>query len=249
VDSHLRVSNLWGILLSLLGLCLGACSVIPDRSLIERTQQTVLDKPTFGLETSDLYYPDWFLGRWQVVATLESFEAPQGQYGDRASMERAIKDQGRSVRYPVRFYRNEQGKVIADRAFNAKSITEAYLGPKTVREVVFDPQRPDRQTVLLLSGSRGELYITQRRSESPEPSQFNTLEFYRQVLGTLTGVPKTKDIEAVTLYRRGPDPKKFQALQQTAVFLVPTDPAYFQSQNKAVTLYRYRLNFQQEPLP
>lgn len=216
---------------------------------MERTKQTVLDKPTFGLETADLYYPDWFLGRWQVVATLESFEAPQGQYGDRDSIERAIQEQGRSVHYQVRFYRNEQGKVIADRAFNAKSITEAYLGPKTVREVVFDPQRPDRQTVLLLSGSRAELYITQRRSQSPEPSQFNTLEFYRQVLGTLTGVPKTQDIEAVTLYRRGPDPKKFQALQQTAVFLVPTDPAYFQSQNKAVTLYRYHLDFQQVPLP
>jgi hypothetical protein len=239
MDSHLRIS-LWGMLLILLG----ACSVMVNGSLTERVQQTVLDKPAFGLETADLYYPDWFLGRWQVVATLESFEAPQGQYGDQASMERAIKEQGRPVRYEVRFYKNEQGKVIADRAFNAKSITEAYLGPKTVREVLFDPQHPDRQKVLLTSGSRGELYITQRHSESSTPQQFDTLEFYRQVLGTLTGVPKTKDIEATTLYRRGTDPKKFQAIQQTAVFLVPTDPAYFQSQNKAVTLYTYRLDFQ-----
>jgi hypothetical protein len=217
-------------------ILLGACTATADRSLSERIKQTILDKPAFGLETADLYYPDWFLGRWQVVATLESFEAPQGQYGDQASMERAIKEQGRPVRYEVRFYKN--------RAFNAKSITEAYLGPKTVREVLFDPQHPDRQKVLLVSGSRGELYITQRHSESSTPQQFDTLEFYRQVLGTMTGVPKTKDIEATTLYRRNTDPKKFQAIQQTAIFLVPTDPAYFQSQNKAVSLYIYRLDFQ-----
>jgi hypothetical protein len=232
----------WGMLLILLG----ACTVIPDRSLLERVKQTVLDKPTFGLETADLYYPDWFLGRWQVVATLESFEAPQGQYADPATTERAIKEQGRPVRYEVRFYKNEQGKVIADRAFNAKSITEAYLGAKTVRAVLFDSQHPDRQTVLLTGGSRGQLFISQRRSESADPQQFDTLEFYRQVLGTLTGVPKTKDIEAVTLYRQSSDPKKIQAMQRTSIFLVPTDPAYFQSQNKAITLYTYRLDLQRQ---
>lgn len=219
-----------------------------ERSLMERVKKTVLDKPTFGLETADLYYPDWFLGRWQVVATLESFEAPQGQYTDPTTMERAIKEQGRPVRYEVRFYKNEQGKVIADRAFNAKSITEAYLGAKTVRAVLFDPQHPDRQTVLLSGGSRGQLFISQRRSESSAPQQFDTLEFYRQVLGTLTGVPKTKDIEAITLYRRSTNPKKFQAIQRTSIFLVPTDPAYFQSQNKAVTLYTYRLDVQRQDL-
>lgn len=241
MDRNLRISQ-WGMLLILLG----ACTVIPGNSLRERVQQTLLDKPTFGLETADLYYPDWFLGRWQVVATLESFEAPQGQYTDQASIERSIKEQGRSVRYEVRFYKNEQGKIIADRAFNAKSITEAYLGSKTVRAVLFDPQHPDRQTVLLTGGSRGQLFISQRRSESSNPQQFDTLEFYRQVLGTLTGVPKTKDIEAITLYRRGSDPKKFEAIQRTSIFLVPTDPAYFQSQSKAVTLYTYRLDLKRQ---
>ena len=74
------------------------------------------------------------------------------------------------------------------------------------------------------------------------PERFDTLELYRQVLIAGVALPSTRDIEVTTLYQRTKG-HQIQADQLTAVFLVPTDEAYFQSQGRAITVYRYQLVF------
>ena len=35
-------------------------------------------RPLYGLESADVVYPDWFLGRWMATSTLDSVIAPAG---------------------------------------------------------------------------------------------------------------------------------------------------------------------------
>jgi hypothetical protein len=229
--------RLWWIV----GLLVGCGTTM---TLTERVAQfpNLGAQPSFSLETPDLYYPNWFEGRWRVTAVLEAVEAPQGvEFTNPTAFAQAQRHQGQSIPYTVRFYPNDQGQIIADRAFNTTAITQAYLGRDAVVEVQIDPSHPDHQTVLLSRDRRGELYITRRHSEQPNPAAFATLEFYRQVLASPRSVPLTKDIETTTLYRR--QANKIEAIQMTAVYLVATDEKYFQSSGQAVTVYRYKLNF------
>ncbi len=221
-----------------LGLILGGCTAQPDLNNRLAQYPKITAQPGYNLETADVYYPQWFVGKWQVTATLEAVEAPLGtEFTNPAAFARSQREIGKPVVYTLRFYQNDQEQVIADRTFNTVSITQAYLGKGIIREVI--APNTNRQTILMTGNRRGELFITRRHSEHPTPEQFGALEFYRQVLTTLAQVPVTRDIEATTLYQKeGP---RITATQMTAVFLVPTDQRYFQSKGQAVTAYRYRL--------
>ncbi|WP_218082639.1 DUF6816 family protein [Anthocerotibacter panamensis] len=232
-----------------LALVLTGCADPPD-SLAKRVARfpNVSAQPTFGLEQADLFYPDWFLGDWQVHAILERVEAPLGvEFTNPASFARTQQQQGQAVSYFVRFFRDEQGRVIADRVFNTIAIAQAYLERGTVVDVQSAPGQPNRQTIFLSGNRRGDLYITRRHSEESSPHGFDTLEFYRQILAGLRQAPITKDIETTTLYRQT-GAQQFTATQMTAVFLVPTDERYFQSNGHPVTVYRYRLDFTRAPV-
>ncbi|WP_287129791.1 DUF6816 family protein [Candidatus Cyanaurora vandensis] len=226
--------------LVLLGLLTG-CTANPD-SLAQRVAQFPdYRQPAYSLTSPDLFYPDWFEGRWRLTSVLEAVEAPLGvEYTNPTNFARSQTERGEPVVYYVRFYRDDQGRVIADRVFNTISAIQASQGAKSVIEVLLAADQPDRQTIRLSGNRRGELYITRRHSERPNPQEFATLEFYRQVLGSLGRIPNTKDVETTTLYQQSTQ-TRITASQLIAVFLVPTDERYFNSNGRAVTAYRYRL--------
>jgi len=200
-----------------------------------------LTTPSYGLEGQDLYYPDWFEGTWQLTSTLTDLTAPLGvEYTNPTSFAKSQRERGQPLTYFVRFYRNDQGRMIADRVFNTIAAIQASQGQGSVLEVILDVNQPDRQLIRLSGNRRGELYITRRHSEHPTPTRFNSLEFYRQVLGSLNRIPVTKDVETTTLYRQI-NGDTLEATQLIAVFLVPTDERYFASTGRAVTIYRYAL--------
>ena len=167
----------------------------------------------------ELVYPDWFFGTWQVSTTLVDLAAPLGDgvINRRAfAASRALK--GKPVRFRARFVRNRFGEVVADLAFNARSISEAYLG-KAVIDVVVRPEDVNRQVLKLRGGREGELVTLRRRTEGSGADRFDAAEFYQQ---TFTGerVPTLRAIETTTLYTRRPT-GTFTADQMTAVFLDP----------------------------
>ncbi len=219
-----------------------ACG-LPTTSLKQRLKDfpQISSAPGFSLETADILYPEWFMGTWRVASTSQAVEAPLGvEFINAASFARAQRERGKTLIYYARFVRNDQGEVVADRAFNTIAITEALLGKKSVLNVT--AANPNHLTIDMIGNRRGELDITRRHSEIPCSNCFASSEFYRQVLVSLGDIPTTKDIEATNLYQRQ-DAQHVTGDQMTAVFLTPTDELFFQAGGKAVTVYRYRLQF------
>lgn len=222
-------------------LWLVGCGLSPGTLESRLTDTASLTIPSYGLKDPDLYYPDWFEGTWALTSILTDLTAPLGvEYTNPTSFAKSQRERGQPVTYFVRFYRNDQGRVIADRVFNTISAIQASQGKGSVLEVILDVNQPDRQLIRLAGNRRGELYITRRHSEHPLPTVFHSLEFYRQVLGSLNRIPVTKDVETTTLYRQV-NKETIEAAQLIAVFLVPTDERYFASTGRAVTIYRYTL--------
>ncbi len=190
-----------------------------------------------------LVYPEWFLGTWQVRTTLTDLAAPLGEkIINRQAFAASRSLKGKPVSFRARFIRNSRQEVVADLAFNNRSISEAYFGKENIVRVEAGPEEPNRQVLTLKGNRRGELITLRRRTEQPGTNQFDVAEFYQQ---TFIGsrVPNLRGIETTTLYRRTRD-DRIGADQVTAVFLDPRDPAYFDARNRPVTLYRYRLDFE-----
>ena len=83
---------------------------------------------------ADLYYPPTFEGLWDCRSELVKVETPLGlemlddtkkQQVDRARRE----DLGKGLIYQISFTKNEQGLIIADRAFNTASLLSLYMLP------------------------------------------------------------------------------------------------------------------------
>ncbi|BAC91773.1 glr3832 [Gloeobacter violaceus PCC 7421] len=189
----------------------------------------------------ELVYPDWFAGTWRVRTTLADLAAPQGETViNRQAFAASQTLKGKPVDFQARFVRNRRQQVVADLAFNNRSIAEAYFGRANVLGVEVRPDEPNRQVIALKGDRRGELVTLRRHSEKPAANRFEVAEFYQQ---TFTGsrVPNLRAIETVTLYTR--QGAGITAEQITAVYLDPRDPAYFDAKGRAVTVYRYRLEF------
>lgn len=126
--------------------------------------------------SSDLTYPSWFEGTWQVRSD--------------------------GVTYPVRFTRTGAGEVVGDRAFNAKAIGAALLGD-TLQAVANDPANPNRQIATFKTPSGPafnlESTVVGRRQEPPSPTSFEADELALQVLHG-PGDPRVSRVETLSRY-------------------------------------------------
>ena len=127
--------------------------------------------------TSDLTYPSWFEGSWQVRSD--------------------------GLVYMVRFARTKAGAVVGDRAFNAEAIGAALLG-SALQAVANDPANPNRQvaTFKLPSGPAFSLESTVvgRHQELPSPTSFEADELALQVLHG-PGDPRVSRVETLSRYQ------------------------------------------------
>ena len=126
--------------------------------------------------TSDLTYPSWFEGSWQVRSD--------------------------GLTYTVRFTRTGAGEVVGDRAFNAQAIGAALLGD-TLQAVANDPANPNRQIATFKAPSGPafslESTVIGRRQEPPSPTRFEADELALQVLHG-PGDPRVSRVETLSHY-------------------------------------------------
>jgi hypothetical protein len=129
-----------------------------------------------------------------------------------------------------------QLKIIADRAYNAKSMNTAYKQLSQIENVVWDYQKdPTRLTLQFstlgedmqpLGERRGEVYFNARKSESARDDEMNQVfcssERIRSVL-LVPGDVVVSDTETITEYRviNGSNGDHVKATSRIAVYLTP----------------------------
>ena len=129
---------------------------------------------------SDLTFPDEFLGTWLCYSTLTQVATPQGEalVQDMAVVRRAQKDVGEQIVYPMRFIRNNQDKVVMDRAWNVARMAEATAKAYNVIESVeWDVDDPNVLTASLGNDGRSVFFrVNQRSEEFPAQDRIETSE-------------------------------------------------------------------------
>lgn len=251
----------WGICLALLLCCWslpGLASPLTERLAAFPEWQ---GKPVLKPASGDLVYPDWFLGDWQVTSTLVDLAAPLAPklvtpgYADNEN----LVDQ--PVTFAVRFVEertplkakvlanaspwellSRKPSVIADLAFNGRSLAAAYLGEGAVQTVKVDPRFPNRQTTVLDQGRQLVSTISDRTTEfDAKNDTWVASELFQQEFRSSSQI-YLNQVENTTSYRYiNTSPAQIDADQVTAIYLSPQDPNYFQALNQPVALYRYHL--------
>ncbi|NJR45266.1 MAG: hypothetical protein HC775_05410 [Hyellaceae cyanobacterium CSU_1_1] len=229
-------------------------------SLSERIEQFPqwTNKPPIKLAKGDLEYPEWMAGTWNVTSTLTEQIAPlapnivtPGFEDNQQYLDRAIAFQ---VRFGTEYYTPHQGLlsafkskqpiVVADRAFNATKIAEAYLGNDNVYKVKIDPDNPNQQITFLKGERKLISKITGRGREIPEDRQFIATEVTQQLFRSPERL-YLNEVETTSSYRLL-DAGNISAEQMTAIYLSPQDPDYFSAGDRPVALYRYHLTMNNE---
>ena len=144
-----------------------------------------LPAPLQPAGTSDLIYPSWFAGSWQVSST--DADEPQS-----------------TLHYPVRFAAPTRGvAVVGDRAFNARAVGRALLG-EALLSVVNDPANPNRQLARLQADRLLESTVVARRSET-EGNQLWSDELALQIVHDGGGNPRVSQVETLSRYQQHSD--------------------------------------------
>jgi hypothetical protein len=150
---------------------------------------------------SDLEYPAWFTGQWQVTVRDPDGVDPE-------------------LRYTVRFREDSRGAVVGDRAFNARAVGRALLG-EALLAVANDPANPNRQIARLSDDRRLESTVVGRSSYSPDGDSFLADELALQILHG-PGDPRVSRVETLCRYRRlGKD--RIEAEQWQASYGSPSE--------------------------
>lgn len=249
---------------------------------IQETQVSPLNQIVLPFSEQEVYYPSFLFGPWNLAATLKSKKYPFGRdvvqsnslvEGSPRNREEQVGD---STSYEVHYFSTlantasnqvtvylglgvPQSKIIADRAFNAISLSKAYKQLAPVQDVEWDYGKdPTKLTLRFGAGAvaddmrplgqrRGEVFITGRSTEegfdsnSGEPT-FCAAERIRAV--TLApGNVIVSDSEVVTEFRKLND-DHVTAVSRIAVYLTPNPNSregvlWQQVQGKAVALFDY----------
>ncbi|MEM9276652.1 MAG: DUF6816 family protein [Cyanobacteria bacterium P01_F01_bin.143] len=230
-------------------------STIQFVSAAEYNLPSWYDKPIVENAQGDLYYPDWMAGTWKVTNILEEQVAPLAPDIVSPGFEDNQKYIGEPIVFPVRFGKeyyvsekkwfffpliNTKNPVVADRAFNGRSIAEAYLGNDSVLRVAVDPKDPNKQITLLKSGVKSVSQVTKRAEEKVGRYRFRATEVTQQLFKSpnkiyLNEVETTSDYHLI-------DPQNIEATQVTAIYLSPQDPDYFLAGDRPIAIYRYHLD-------
>ena len=245
---------------------------------------TSLSQPFYNgpFDSKTIYYPRWMFGEWNVHSKFVGLNIPKGpkfvpegflQAADAPAESGGI---GSEYDYSLRFYSTLpdtfennakfmlglggiEDAIIADKAYNTKNMTDAFLGyPGAVEAVDYDPtDSPMRQTVMLsrlgpdmapLPPRRLELYINGLKSEIGEDGKsFVTSELSRQVMLGIRAAQVT-DYEVVNEYELV-KPGVIKGKQRSLLYLQPQDPLYFQVFGKAVAVYDYEFTMTRVAVP
>lgn len=238
-------------------LFLGAAAALPapppaqadtDAAELEaRLSATRVWWPGPGLYEPQIFYPEWMFGLWEASSNVEAFTLPLGERFAPAEAAAAARlDMDRTVAYPVRYYSTlpdtlennisvnlgflPQSRVIADRAFNTRALTNAVLGFDAVAYSGYDTRSPSTQTIefatvapdmRILPPQRAELFISAQRASPATGNVFYCAECVRQVMVGVRSVD-IRDYEIISKFSRGVSGDVL-VQQRVAVYLSPQE--------------------------
>jgi len=110
-------------------------------------------RPDYGIESSDVLYPKWTLGKWTASSTLRSVLAPAGEglfspgRNGTEALRRAREEVGQPLEYAVRWRPAAGELVVVDREYNTAAIARATMGRDAVQDVQADG--PDHLSLVL----------------------------------------------------------------------------------------------------
>lgn len=201
--------------------------------------ENVLSPPPYGMERSDVFYPAWFQGTWNVASKTTAVEAPCGLalFGTNATYTSAQAEVGTTLRYQSRFVgtANDANDCLADREYNVQSIAKAALGVNSVMDIPV--ATPNKLTAILAPvGSPSllqvDLFTVSRRQEPVDATHFHCSEVVREIVSTVganrqsagAAAPPTvlKEIETTSLYTYDPGKGRVTCRQRSAAFLLPS---------------------------
>jgi hypothetical protein len=230
----------------------------------------------------ELYYPRFLFGSWQVRATLKRKIYPYGKSFVPSSslLEGSPRNRqeqvGSTTTYEAHYYSTlantienqltvqlglgiPKSKIIADRSFNAISLSKAYTQLSPIEQVEWNPSKDPTHLSLTyaaqsvaedmrpLGPRRGEVYITARQSEFPSDSCFAGAEHSRSVL-LLSRNAIVSDTESVTEFHQV-GPNEVRATNRIAVYLTPNPNSregvmWQQVGGKAIALFDYEIEME-----
>lgn len=210
-----------------------------DIGLLEsRVTENVLSPPSYGMESSDIFYPSWFKGSWRVVSKTLDVKAPCGiaLFGGNSTYERARNEIGSTLSYESRFINDGLGNVIADREYNVREIAKAAMGQYSVMDIPL--ATPNKLSCLLApKGSpsmlRVDLIALNRRQETISEWKFDCSEVTREIVAPVnnngaaqaTVTPTAavlKEVETTSLYTYDLKTGEVLCQQRSATFLLPS---------------------------
>ena len=220
-------------------------TTLPAGLLDARVTENVLSPPPYGMEGTDVFYPSWFGGSWNVYSECTSVSAPCGiaLFGGNSTYQAAQRDIGpqAALKYESRFLTlADKSQTIADREFNVRSIAREAMGANSVVDVSL--ATPNKFSCLLLpKGSPTmltvDLIVLNRRQETVDDLQFDCAEVVREIASPVgksassspampSRAPILKEIETTSLYTAVPGPdgvvNKVKCRQRSAAFLLPS---------------------------
>jgi len=225
----------------------GAEETLENGLLESRVLENVLGPPPYGMEGTDIFYPSYFNGVWNVDSKTTEIQAPCGivLFGGNNTYARAQSEINTSLHYKARFIAQRQiegttsnNDVIADREYNVVEIAKAAMGTNAVLDVpVVTPNKVS--VVLTPNGANqiltADLLTLNRRSEMINDCEFHCSEVVRQVIApakkansaaTFVAPTLLKEIETASLYRAIRDKdgtvKEIRCRQRSATFLLPS---------------------------
>lgn len=212
--------------------------------LESRVLENVMSPPPYAMEGSDVFYPDWFAGVWNVKSLTTDVQSPCGTmlFGGNATFDKARTEIGTSLNYQSRFISDGTGRIVADREFNVKSIAKVAMGENSVVDI--STATPNKFSCLLSPmGSPSmltvDLIVLNRRQENVDAKNFHCSEVVREIVSPVgqSGSPAArpqspllKEIETASLYRLV-SPSEIRCIQRSATFLLPSqqDPMAYKA--------------------
>jgi hypothetical protein len=186
-------------------------------------------------EGTDVFYPTWFAGTWNVKSKTEDVQAPAGisLFGGNATYASARKEVGSTLEYSSRFLPRD-GSSIADREYNVASIAAAALGKNSVLQI--PAATPNKLTAIVLptgapSPLQVDLIVTARRQEDVADDRFDCAEVVREIVAPTTGTRGptpaaapvlSREVETASLYTYEAASDTISCRQRSATFLLPS---------------------------
>ncbi len=175
----------------------------------------------------DLVYPSWFEGDWEIYSKdLNDLSAE-------------------SVRYKVKFKKNESGQVVGDRAKNSESIGRAILGER-LKKVKSDPKSFNNQIIYLNDNEFIESRVT-GRNQIFDKDIFFADEFLIQSFHK-SGVSRLNQVETMSkFYRCNEDELQSSELKKPEICGYQYQATYGSQIGiknvEAISTNKYKLNF------